>query len=273
MVLPCSIAKLYGGVLSALALLIVIGLITVNLTNAHAGTIVYDNTTTAPISNISFNGATIVGANLIANMDADDIIVDASFAGHALTALTFLAFNPNTTAVTARPTFFLWAADGVGGNPGTFLEQYVLPVTTFAPGISLPLIVSDSSESVLIPSTGRFWAGVVFDDNNGTTGITPTQLDLLGGQVFNPPTVGTSDGLVAVFQPPALGPPNVDNPQVIPFQFGNNPPVNYGWRFEAQAVVPEPSSLVLFLSGFGVGVFIVARRNSRLTNCLSGASG
>jgi hypothetical protein len=134
-------------------------------------------------------------------------------------------------------------------------------VTTFAPAISMPLIVSDSSESVLIPSTGRFWAGVVFDDNNGTTGITPTQLDLLGGQVFNPPTVGSSDGLVAVFQPPALGPLNVDNPQVIPFQFGNNPPVNYGWRFEAaQALVPEPSSLSLISTGFIIGLLLYRRR-------------
>lgn len=215
-------------------------------TIAHAGIVIYDNTTTTAITNINFNGARTVSGNLIANMDADDIVVGLNFAGYSITDIAFLAFNSNTIAVTARPTFFIWAANGASGNPGTFLAQFVLPVTTFAPQASTPLNVHDPSQSVVIPITGRFWAGVVFDNNNGTTGINATQLNRLGGQVFNPPTVGNSDGLVTVFHAPGSGPINVNNPTVIPFQLGNN---NYGWRIEAQPV-PEPSSLLLMVSGF-----------------------
>jgi hypothetical protein len=39
--------------------------------------------------------------------------------------------------------------------------------------------------SKVLPS-GTFWAGITFDDNNGTTGATLVQLDNLGKGVFRP---------------------------------------------------------------------------------------
>ena len=88
----------------------------------------------------------------------------------------------------------------------------------------------------------NFWAGITFDDNNGTTGISLSQLNNIGQLIYNPPTVGSS--LDLYFQ--SIGPG--DFPTGSPagsFLFFNGSPVaNFFWEFTVTPV-PEPTSLTL----------------------------
>ncbi len=217
---------------------------------ARADVIIFNNTTNGPVGGILFNGTAPVGGGMAANVDIDDITFSPGAAGAKVTSFSFVADNFNAGAVSARPTVYFWAANGAGGAPGTLLSSLVLPVKTFPAGSTT---LTSNLSGLVVPSNGKFWAGIGYDDDNGTTGITAAQLDALGGLVFDPPTVGSSDGLVAFFIPPANAPFNVNNPGVSHFDFGDAPPVNYGWEFTgvlaAPPTVPEPSSLALLSLG------------------------
>ena len=229
---------------SALALT---GLAALALTTARpaaAQTVVYDNTETAPVNYyVLFNGPVTYGSNTQANMDADHLALAPGSAGRSITTFVFEAYNPDVASTTARASVFFWADDGPGGNPGTYLTGLVLPVTTFT-GMSVTPLTSVIT-GLTVPADGSLWAGIVYDDNNGTTGATPTQIGDLGGTVYDPPTVGSSGpGADFAYNQYYAG---VNNPAIIPFDFGGQPPVNYGWRLTA--AVPEPSTV----ASLGVG--------------------
>jgi hypothetical protein len=105
----------------------------------------------------------------------------------------------------------------------------------------------------------QIWAGIGFDNDNGLSAITATQLDSLGALTFHPATVGT-DGATALF----IAPPNfaVNNPAVS--VFGSPFGANYGWTV---SVVPEPSTWAMLLIGFlGLGfAFRQSRRKVSFT--------
>src|SRR5205823_2885938 len=99
--------------------------------------------------------------------------------------------NLNGAAVTARPRVQFFAADGGGNAPGTLLLSLAFPPTTFGPGsVSLLTSVPLTPGQFVLPSV--FWAGVVFDDNSGSTGATLAELNNFGQGTFNPPTAGSS---------------------------------------------------------------------------------
>jgi hypothetical protein len=112
----------------------------------------------------------------------------------------------------------------------------------------------------IIPSPGasgtNFWAGLAFDDNNGTTGITFNQLQNIGWQYFDPPTVGSS--LDHYFSSSTQGDFASNNP---PGNLFNGFPglfvANFLWQFTATPV-PEPTSLALF--GIASAVAVSWRR-------------
>lgn len=228
------------------------------LLSARAQTVAYDSTTAPAVSGYSFNGAQTVNGNLIGNLNADDLNVDVSLAGLRISELKFVAYNFNSVAVTARPVFFLWRSDVAGTTPGAFIGEYALSATNFAPGSSTLLERSIQDFSAVIPSDGKLWAGVVFDDGVGTISVNAADLGGLGGSVVSAPIVGTSDSHLAVFQPPSFGPAGIDNPQVIAFGASGNPPVNFLWQVQ---VVPEPSTYGMLLAGLiGIGLAVRRRR-------------
>lgn len=219
---------------------------------ARADLIVYDNLTTATGS-IAFGGVLSTGTGLVASLDIDDITVAAGFGGANLSVFTFVAFNPSGSQVVARPSVYFWAANGSGGNPGTLLGSRVLNDVTF-PAQNGTAITSPLS-GVTVPANGQFWAGIVFDDHGGTTGISANDLNNLGAIMFNPVTIGSSDPARALF---IFGddPFAVDNPLVNTFP--SDIPLNYGWRFTTAVAtgVPEPGSLALLASAaLSLGAF------------------
>jgi hypothetical protein len=215
------------------------------LTSVARAQVVYQNTANQIGTGFVFNGAVLTGSNLAANVDLNELTLAAGSAGERITSLSFLSFNFNTTAVAARPTMYLWAANGAGGDPGTLLGSFALPLETFAPGqTTLSLTVPTT---VIVPASMQIWAGIGFDNDNGASAIGAAQLNSLGAQTYHPATVGT-DGATALF----IAPPNfaVDNPAGI--VFGSPFGANYGWT--VSAAVPEPSTWAMMLLGFcGLG--------------------
>src|ERR1700685_3936368 len=93
---------------------------------------VYQNTTNPFGGGFLFNGATVAGQDLAANIDIDELTLAPPSSGESITSLSVIGTNFNTVAVDARPTLYLWAADGAGGLPSTLLGVFALPLTTFA---------------------------------------------------------------------------------------------------------------------------------------------
>lgn len=226
---------------------------------ATAQTIVYDNTETIPINTVFFNGSTTYGSNTQANMDADHLTLAPGSADLSITNFVFEAYNPDATSTTARASVFFWADNGQGGNPGTYLAGMVLPVMTFGAKSVTPL--ASSITGLTVPTDGSLWAGIVYDDNNGTTGATPTQIGHLGGAIYNPPTIGSSDPAADFAQNQYYA--GINNPTVSSFNFGSNLPVNYGWKLTASAA-PEPSQAAgLGLAVLGLGGLVVRARRKK----------
>ena len=88
---------------------------------------------------------------------------------------------------------------------------------------------------------GTFWAGVTFDNNNGTTGMTAAQLDNMGQGLFDPPDVGTSADLAFITN--AAGSFfTISNPAGALFNLGGQPAANFGWEFVVEKPVSTSSS-------------------------------
>jgi hypothetical protein len=203
---------------------------------AGIGSVVYQNTTTQ-VGSFLFEGAAAVGTNLAANIDINQLTLAAGSAGLSITSLSFLAANFNAGAVEARPTIYIWAANGAGGNPGTLLGEFVLSDETLTTGINT--INYTVPGGLLIPASLQIWAGIGFDNDNGASPITDAELSALGGLTYHPATVGT-DGPNAVFLPPGSA---SSNPAVIPF--GTASGANYGWTVTA-ALIVQPGVCVPF---------------------------
>jgi len=219
---------------------------------ARAQVVVYSNLGTFA-GNASANGGAISqSGNTITIMEADDITPVAGFAGSSVTSFSFTVANTNATAVTARAHARFWNNSGPGGGPGTLLYTFDTPAQTYAANsVSPQPVVGVPAGSFVLPS-GTFWAGLSFDDNNGTTGATVAQLNNLGQGIFNPPTVGSS--LDRLFDTSSAGTFNFNNPSgsILAAPFGGNPAANLGWQFTVQAV-PEPTTLAL--CGFAAASF------------------
>ncbi len=118
----------------------------------------------------------------------------------------------------------------IPAGPSSTLFSY-----TISPG---PGLVTPAPGTIL-------WAGLAFDDNNGSISVSASQLNNLGQGVYDPPTVGSSgdqifNGTTAF---------DVNNPPGSVISFGQDPIANLGWRFTTAIAVPEPMTWALI--GFG----------------------
>jgi hypothetical protein len=218
------------------------------VTPARSDVVLYSNVTNFTGFGVTNGGAANVGGDNITTMVADDITPGPGLDGGSVDAFTFSVANFDASAVSARARVRFYAADGAGGGPGTLITGFTFnPISFAANTVSLFTFSNGGLPLFTIPK-GTFWAGLTFDDNNGTTGATLSQLNNLGQGIFDPPTVGSSQDV-------AFGTDNAgsffsSNPAGSLFNFGGNPnpTANLGWEFlgtAGVAAVPEPSPLLL----------------------------
>ncbi len=223
------------------------------LTTAASAQLIYDNTITSTGYYFANEGATNIGGNTITALVADDITPAAGYVGQTISRIGFGVVNGNGASVTLRPLLRMWDGTGTGGGPGNLINGWNFnPVTisgnsfqgfTFTPnGLTVP--------------SGLFWLGMTFDDNNGTTGISVTQLNSIGMALFNPPAIGTSQD--AFFVTDTAGSFLVNNPVGGIYWFNGNPVANFYFSIQ---VVPEPTGMAL-MGLAGLIAFAVRRRSA-----------
>ena len=208
-------------------------------TNTQVLTADYSNVTNFTGQVFLNGGATLQGANTITRLVADDCTFNGVHAGQDVNQFIFSVANLNGATVTFRPRIRFWFADGASGAPGTYYNQPVAvgfsfnPITQIA-GSAFTYSAALPAGQFTMPA-GTMWAGITFDDNNGTTGITATQLNNLGQGIFDPPTTGTSADLLFVTQ--AAGSFfGIANPPGGLGNFGGAPMANFGWEFSTDVV-------------------------------------
>jgi hypothetical protein len=232
-------------------------------------TAMYSNVTTFSGFGFAGAGATNVGGDTLTSMVADDINAGPGLGGHTVDQISFSVANLNAsvpggpTTVTARAIVQFYQADGVNGGPGTLITALAFNPIAFTDGTVG--LFTFTSPSIFTMPTGTFWAGISFDDNNGTTGATAAQLNNLGQGLFDPPTVGSSTDNIFVSTDGSTTAAN--GPDGIIGNFGGpplNPVANLGWSFSTSQAVPEPSTLALSAVGglVLVGVRLTRRRRS-----------
>jgi hypothetical protein len=209
---------------------------------ARAQVILYSDITNFTGFGVTHGLAANVGGDNITSMLADDITTAPGSAGLGVTQFVFSVLNINTSATLARPLVRFYAADGASGGPGTFLVGINFNPISFTAGAVSLFQATSSTPLFNVPANGQFWAGLTFDDNNGTTGATLAALNNLGEGIFNPPTVGSSADLI--FASTSAGSFAGSNPagSLVTSPFGGAPVANFAWRFVS---IPEPSPLVL----------------------------
>lgn len=181
-------------------------------------------------------GSTNLSGNVMTRMVVDDLTLNGAHSG--LTRLTFSVSSLNAANVSARARIRLYADDN-GGQPGTLITGLTSTTMTFGPG-------SVSLFSVTIPAVavpGKMWAGIMFDNNGGSTGAGVAELNNLGQGVFNPPNVGSSQDLY--FRTSSAGSFLSNNPGGTIQSGGAGPIGNFGWE-----AVPTPGvGAVVTLAG------------------------
>jgi hypothetical protein len=200
----------------------------------------YSNVTSFLGSGVTHGGATLQGTNTITRLLAEDITPTGANAGYDVVQFRFTVVNFNTAAVTFRPRVRFWWADGAGGAPGTYYSVPVAVGYTFNPvmmnGLSASVFTANIPAGQFAMPGVTFWAGLTFDNNNGTTGASAAQLNNLGQALFNPPTIGTSADrfFITLAAGEFFG---TNNPVGSLNNLGGNPPANFGWEFTVDVPV------------------------------------
>lgn len=240
---------------------------------ASAQTTVYDNITNQTLFGVTQEFSADDGGgtdNIQTHLMMDDITLAPGFANGnwAIQDIIWstINFNAGDTNVRMKLRFFDNDGGGAGfGNPGTFLggiDFGAIPLGSGANAAQLWIFTLNDPTFFPVPSDGTFWAGVMFDNDNGTSGATATDLDNLGQLTFDPPVVGSSLDL-GWFSDDTLGNFTGNNPAGATFDssvFGGDPIVSFGWSFTVTAV-PEPTTWALL--GLGACGVVPAYRRWR----------
>ena len=206
----------------------------------------YSNLTTDGNINLPLGGASDGGSTALT---ADDLTYDAGSGGQNLSAFKVIIYNNNDNGSTesVTPTVVFWDSDGSAGAPGTLLGTYTLPLLTVAGKTeqTLAFTVPAASQFALPAAIGAspthtIWAGLYV---TGTSGESGTMIGDFGLQVFNPPTVGSSQDQKFRSNNPGSA-EAVSNPSgtVAQSPFGGNPIANFGW--ELTTIAPGTLNVV-----------------------------
>jgi len=192
---------------------------------------------------------------------ADDLTYDVSFAGQNINNVSFSVYNSDVSGFTARPRFRFFNSDGAGGGPGTYITTGYSPVVTLVPGINVISNFNNGSQlNMILPASGRIWAGIFFDNGGGTT-ATAAQIAGLGQGVYGPPSVGSSSNTYFVSSGNTGGFTTTPAGAIVSGPIGGQN-ANFGWQVNVVAV-PEPSSLGLIALGLVSGGAGLARRRRK----------
>jgi hypothetical protein len=214
---------------------------------SHAQDIVYSNINVANFTGLAAGpgGAQLQGANTITRLLLDELSFDPMFGGASVGLVTFAFSNSNNVPIVASPRIRFYAADGPDRSPGTFLSGYTFDNQVF-PANTVDFFTFDAFliAPFTLPLDDRIWAGITFDDTEGTSGATAAQLDNLGLGVFDPPSVGSSfDHFFLTAEAGSFF--GVNNPAGEFFDFEGTPVANFGWQIQTSAAAPEPGALSL----------------------------
>ena len=169
-----------------------------------------------------------------------------------LTKFTFSMVNGNSVSVSCRPRIRFWAADGIGGAPGTALLGISFnPITM--PANTSSGFFSDFSTFAWGGGFGaigtNIWIGMLFD--GASSSITLAQLNNMGILAYNAPGLGTSADQDFITTTPGSNFQNnpVGSQRTSPFL--GAPVANYYYE-----LAPTPGSLAVL----GLGGLVAARR-------------
>jgi PEP-CTERM motif len=212
---------------------------------------------TQPVTAFVFGNPTDVGGDTITNIAVNELTLAPGSAGDQITSLNFLLFAGNSVT-DVRFLAYIWAPDGPGGGPGTLLGEFI-----YAPPYILGPVEQDMNINVttplIVPASGVIWAGAALDNDNGASSATNAQLENMGGETYDPASVGT-DGLEAYYISPGT---SLTNPSLDPFAAGNQG--DFGWTITGNAVAtptPEPGTLGMMLLGVPMAAFVWRRRRN-----------
>jgi hypothetical protein len=206
----------------------------------RADIVVYSNITNFTGTALANGGAELQGTNTITRMLLDDLTLAYSPSYGDLKNFTFSVANLNTTTVSARARIRFFNDNG-SNAPGTYLLGFTtLPISLAASSVAL----FSSNVNVAFAANQKIWAGITFDDNNGTTGATLAQMNNLGVGLYDAPTLGSSAD--QFFLTTAAGSfASISNPAGSIITGSGNPRYNAGWAITTS--VPEPGALSLLM--------------------------
>jgi hypothetical protein len=189
-------------------------------------------------------GATSYSTALATSWIFGEVSVDPSYVGQPMWGNAVRMTNPTLNSLNVGVLTGVWAADGVGGNPGTLLSIAQTATFSFANTNNAIIVYSNFA----IPA-GNFWMGYAFETVGSSPATTATELNSIGFDLSNGPTVGASASQALLgSQVGAIG----SNPTI------SGPAGGYLSQaiqmYAPDVQVPEPSSLVLGTCGF----FLVA---------------
>ena len=218
---------------------------------------------------VNADGYTITGATLakpITFLDTDDITVTAGGAGSAVRTVGYSVanFSPTDT-ITFRVLLRFFDDSGAGGGPGNLIGQVNIGGVTLAPQNGDTPTYSQAAPIFTVPASGKFHAGIAFDDG-GTGTATANQLNQLGPLLLGPPTVGSSsDNLIGTLD----NDPNNNlytSATISPTTTFSFPGQSMAWYFSP---VPEPAT-VLAVAAVALGGWARLRRGSHQPPALVG---
>jgi hypothetical protein len=182
-------------------------------------------------------GATPLFNGFVTGWIFGEVSVDPSWVGQPMWGDTVRIQNPTANPIDVGMMIGVWAADGVGGGPGTLLDgtAYTNQILSIPPG-DVGIIVYTNWP---VPA-GDFWMGYAFETFGAST--TTSELNSLVFALGDAPTVGASTS-------------NALFGNQIGF-IGSNPTIaGDAGNFLSQSIqifvadAPEPSAMVLVGGG------------------------
>ena len=179
---------------------------------------IYSNLTNSLSSVYPIQDAGVVGGNNITGMICDNLTLVGT-PPFSIGKISFVVANTNASAITVRPRIRLYLADGANGTPGTIIAGFSFNSISIAANNSTTLSIKP-----LVPfsiTSNNIWAGILYDNEDGTTSATPVQLGKFGMGLYNPVVLGSSSDLF--FQ-------TTSYPASGSFLDNNSTVANFGWE-------------------------------------------
>jgi hypothetical protein len=188
----------------------------------------------------SFNGdavandfAAVQDGNTITTLIADSLGLIGT-PPFAVDSFKFSVANFNGVAVSARIRIRFYAADGIGGGPGTLIEDLSFDPISFE-AANIQIFTTGPLAMPFTIATQAVWAGMFFDNDTAATGATLDEMNGLGQGILNPIDKGSStDDFFASDTVVNLG----NNPVGATYTVPSGTPVNFIWEITSSGVLP-----------------------------------